>query len=223
MTLPKAALSLEKSRLQVTGCSLESVVAPAETYNLKPVSSLILASASPRRVQLLAMLGITPASIIPADIDETPLKGELPLTYVRRIAEGKARAVASAHHEQQILSADTVVALGRRILPKAEDVATARTYLALVSGRRHRVMTCVCLIDAAGKLRSKTVTTLVKFSVLTPAIINDYITSGEWNGKAGGYAIQGRAAAFIPFLSGSHSNVVGLPLFETAQLLRAVT
>lgn len=204
----------------MTGCSLESVVAPAETYNLKPETSLILASASPRRVQLLAMLGITPTQIIPADIDETPLKGELPLAYVRRVAEGKARAIAVLHPQQKILSADTVVALGRRILPKAEDEATARTCLALLSGRRHRVMTCVCVIDAAGKLRSKTVTTLVKFSVLTPTIIDDYIASGEWNGKAGGYAIQGKAAAFIPFISGSHSNVVGLPLFETAALLR---
>ncbi len=181
---------------------------------------LILASASPRRVQLLAMLGITPDAIIPADIDETPLKGEPSLAYVKRVAEGKARAVAATHPQQTILSADTVVALGRRILPKAEDEATARTCLQLLSGRRHRVMTTVCVIDAAGLLRSKTVTTVVKFSVITQAIADDYIASGEWHGKAGGYAIQGRAAAFIPFISGSHSNVVGLPLFETAALLR---
>ena len=110
--------------------------------------------------------------------------------------------------------------LGRRILPKAEDEAIAREYLAALSGRRHRVLTCVCLIDAAGKLHSRTVTTIVRCSRITPAMIEDYINSNEWNGKAGGYAIQGKAAAFIPFISGSHSNVIGLPLFETAQLLR---
>lgn len=181
---------------------------------------MILASASPRRVQLLAQLGITPDTIIPADIDETPLPHELPLAYVRRVAEGKAKKIAEHHAGEFILSADTVVALGRRILPKAEDEATARECLALLSGRRHRVMTCVCIIDAAGKLRSKTVTTIVRCSRITAAMVDDYIASGEWNGKAGGYAIQGKAAAFIPFISGSHSNVMGLPLFETAQLLR---
>jgi septum formation protein len=181
--------------------------------------SLVLASASPRRVQLLALLGITPAAIIPADIDESPLPRELPLAYVKRIAVTKARTVASNQPGTSILAADTVVALGRRILPKAEDEATARTCLTLLSGRRHRVMTCVCLIDASGMLRSKTVTTIVKFSQLTPRMIDGYIASGEWQGKAGGYAIQGLAASFIPFISGSHSNVVGLPLFETARLL----
>lgn len=180
---------------------------------------MILASASPRRVQLLGQLGITPSQIIPADIDETPLKGELPLPYVQRVAEGKASAIAAKHPGQLILSADTVVALGRRILGKAEDEATAREYLQRMSGRRHRVHTCVCVIDEAGKLRSKIATTLVRFSCITPAMLDDYITSGEWNGKAGGYAIQGKAGAFIPFISGSHSNVVGLPLYETAQLL----
>jgi septum formation protein len=181
--------------------------------------TLILASASPRRVQLLAMLGITPAAIVPADIDETPLTGELPKDYAQRVAEGKARKVAAEHAGSIILSADTVVALGRRILGKAEDEATARQYLELMSGRRHRVMTCVCVIDATSKLRSKTATTIVRFSRLTPAMIEEYIASNEWQGKAGGYAIQGKAAAFIPFISGSHSNVVGLPLHETAQLL----
>jgi septum formation protein len=181
--------------------------------------TLILASASPRRVQLLAMLGITPAAIVPADIDETPLTGELPKDYAQRVAEGKAHKVAAEHKGSTILSADTVVALGRRILGKAEDEAAARQYLALMSGRRHRVMTCVCVIDATGKLRSKTATTMVRFSCLTPAMIEEYIASNEWQGKAGGYAIQGKAAAFIPFISGSHSNVVGLPLHETAQLL----
>ena len=179
----------------------------------------ILASASPRRVQLLAQLGVTPSVIIPADIDEATHLNETPLAYVRRIAQSKALVVAALHPAQTILSADTIVALGRRILPKAEDVATARHCLELLSGRRHRVMTCVCVIDAAGKLRHKTAITLVRFSRITPAMLADYIASNEWHGKAGGYAIQGRAAAFIPFISGSHSNVVGLPLFETATLL----
>lgn len=181
---------------------------------------LILASASPRRLQLLSLIGIIPSQVVPADIDETPLKDELPLAYARRVAEGKARKVAAAHSGQIILAADTVVALGRRILGKTEDAATARRYLVRMSGRRHRVITCVCVIDAAGKLRSKTVTTIVRFAPLTEVMIEDYIASGEWEGKAGGYAIQGRAAAFTAFISGSHSNVVGLPLYETARLLR---
>lgn len=183
------------------------------------MANLILASASPRRVQLLAQLGIAPTAIIPADMDETPLPRELPLVYVERIATGKARTVANHHQGKTILAADTVVALGCRILPKAEDEATARACLRLLSGRRHRVLTSVCVIDAAGMLRSKTTATVVKFAPLSPAQIEDYIASGEWRGKAGGYAIQGKAAAFIPFISGSHSNVVGLPLFETARLL----
>ena len=181
---------------------------------------MILASASPRRVQLLAQLGIVPDKIIPTDIDETPLPREVPLAYGARVAQGKARKVAEQYKGALILSADTVVALGRRILPKAEDEATGRECLRLLSGRRHRVMTCIAIIDAAGKLRSKTVTTIVRCIHITQAIEDDYIASGEWNGKAGGYAIQGKAAAFIPFISGSHSNVMGLPLFETAQLLR---
>lgn len=185
--------------------------------------SLILASASPRRVQLLAMLGIAPDQIIPADIDETALPGELPAAYVARIAAAKAHKIAGLHRSQTIMSADTVVALGRRILPKAEDEATARQCLALLSGRRHRVLTCVCVVNAAGMLRSKTATTIVKFSRLSGAQIDAYIATNEWNGKAGGYAIQGAAAAFIPFISGSHSNVVGLPLYETAVLLSAKT
>jgi septum formation protein len=174
-------------------------------------------------LQLLALLGITPSKVVPADIDETPLPNELPLAYAARVARGKAKAVAKTHSGEVILSADTVVALGRRILPKAENETTARECLALLSGRRHRVITAVCVVHADGTLRSKTVTTIVKFARLTQAQIDDYIASDEWNGKAGGYAIQGRAAAFIPFISGSHSNVVGLPLFETARMLEAAT
>ncbi len=179
----------------------------------------ILASASPRRVALLAQLGITPDTIIPADIDETPRKGELPAAYVQRVARGKAEAVARSQPDAKVLGADTVVAMGRRILPKAEDEATARECLRLLSGRRHRVMTAVCVITG-GQYREATATTIVKFARLTPADMDAYIASGEWEGKAGGYAIQGRAGAFIPFISGSHSNVVGLPLAETARLLR---
>lgn len=182
--------------------------------------NFILASASPRRVQLLAQLGLTPTAIIPAMIDEAPQHGELPLAYAQRIARAKAQAVAVLHPSTRILGADTVVALGRRILPKAEDAQTARQCLALLSGRRHRVITCVCLIREQGEYRSKTVTSIVRFTRLTPAQIDAYIASDEWNGKAGGYAIQGLAAAFVPFISGSYSNVVGLPLFETAQLMR---
>lgn len=184
-------------------------------------AALILASASPRRVQLLNLLGITPGQIIPADIDETPLTREKPHDYAERIARGKAEKIAASHSGNVIVSADTVVAVGRRILPKAENEATARECLTLMSGRRHRVLTSVCVIGADGKLRQKTCTTIVQFARLTAPMIEAYIASGEWNGKAGGYAIQGLAAAFIPFISGSHSNVVGLPLHETAQLLKA--
>lgn len=180
---------------------------------------MILASASPRRVQLLALLGITPDQVVPADIDETEFAGEPVAEYVARIARGKAEKVAALHPATVILAADTAVALGRRILPKTEDETTARECLKAMSGRRHRVLTSVCVIDRNGKIRQKTVTTVVRFSVLTPRMVEAYIASGEWKGKAGGYAIQGLAASFIPFISGSHSNVVGLPLHETALLL----
>lgn len=179
---------------------------------------MILASASPRRKELLKLLGITPDAIIPADIDETERKGELPLAYVARIARAKAQLVAEQHPNELVLAADTTVAVGRRILQKPADEAEARTFLQLLSGRRHRVHTCVAVVKG-GKLRSKTVTTIVKFSRITAKQMDAYIASGEWKGKAGAYAIQGLAAAFIPFISGSHSNVVGLPLYETARLI----
>lgn len=214
MTSPRAASNSARNRPQVPGFGFQEKQ-PAPRL-LKP---LILASASPRRLELLRLIGVTPAQVVPADIDETPINGELPLAYVKRVAVGKARKIAASHPEQIILSADTVVALGRRILPKVEDAATARQCLTLLSGRRHRVLTCVCVADAAGRMRSKTVTTIVRFSQLTPPMVEAYLASGEWAGKAGGYAIQGAAAAFIPFISGSHSNVVGLPLYETATLL----
>lgn len=180
---------------------------------------LILASASPRRLQLLASIAVVPDAVIPADIDETPLKHETPRDYVARVARGKGAAVAALHPDATILSADTVVALGRRILPKAEEADTARACLQLLSNKRHRVLTHVCVI-AQGTLREATVETLVRFAYLSAADIDSYIASGEWEGKAGGYAIQGLAARHIAFMRGSHSNVVGLPLYETARLLK---
>ncbi len=182
---------------------------------------LILASASPRRLDLLRQIGIAPDAVDPASLDETPLRDELPRDYARRLAEAKAALVAQRHRGALVLGADTVVACGRRILPKAEDAATARRCLELLSGRRHRVLGGVCAIAADGRRRLRLVTTVLRFKRLTAAEIDAYIAGGEWHGKAGGYAIQGRAALFVGFLSGSYSNVVGLPLFETAALLAA--
>lgn len=179
---------------------------------------MILASASPRRLELLKLLGITPTAIIPADIDEAERAGELPRVYVERIARAKAQLVAQQHPNDVVLAADTTVAVGRRILQKPADEAEARAFLKLLSGRRHQVLTCVAVVTN-GQLRSKTVTTIVRFARLSAADMDSYIATGDWKGKAGGYAIQGPAAAFIPFISGSHSNVVGLPLHETAKLL----
>ncbi len=184
---------------------------------------LILASASPRRLDLLRQIGIVPDRVLPADIDETPLKGELPPQHALRLAEAKARAGRDAPDAagHVVLAADTVVACGRRILPKAETVEQARQCLRLLSGRRHRVLGGICVIDAAGRARTRLVTSILRFERLSPAQLADYLDSGEWRGKAGGYAIQGRAAAFVPFLSGSYSNVVGLCLHNAAVLLRA--
>lgn len=180
---------------------------------------LILASASPRRLELLGRIGVVPDAILPADIDETPLKGELPAPYARRMAAAKAAAVASAG--ALTLAADTVVAAGRRILPKAESEAQARACLALLSGRRHRVHSALTLIDGAGKARHRLSSAIVSFKRLSEAEIAAYLASGEWRGKAGGYAIQGRAEALVRALAGSFSGVMGLPLFETRALLRA--
>ena len=181
---------------------------------------LILASASPRRLALLAQIGIAPSSVIAADIDETPLKNETPQTYAKRVALEKARAVATKNPDAVVLAADTVVACGRRILPKAEDAATAQLCLELLSGKRHRVLTAICIIDA-GKTREKTVVTHVRMKHLTAAEITAYVASGQWQGKAGGYGIQGAAEAFIPWINGSFSNVVGLPLAQVATMLEA--
>lgn len=181
---------------------------------------LVLASASPRRLDLLRQMSITPDAVVPADIDESARKGELPLVYAQRIAAEKAAAIRPLHPDAVILSADTVVACGRRILPKAETEQQARECLALLSGRRHRVISAVSVIDAAGIQRTRPVTSIVKFKRLSDADIAQYILSGEWQGKAGGYAIQGLAAGFIPFISGSYTAIVGLPLAETMQMLK---
>lgn len=184
---------------------------------------LVLASASPRRRDLLAQVGIRPAVIDPADIDENPALGELPLSYARRMAREKARAAATRHPGSIILAADTVVAAGRRILPKAENDADVRACLSLLSGRRHRVISAITVVAADGATRAREVSSIVAFDRLSAAQIADYLRHGEGIGKAGGYAIQGRAAAFIRFLSGSYSGVVGLPLRETVTLLRAAS
>jgi len=180
---------------------------------------LILASASPRRRDLLARLGLMPDGITPADIDETPIKGEIPRAYATRMAREKAQAAAD--DGAYVLAGDTVVALGRRILPKAEDEMAARTCLKLMSGRRHRVLSAIALRAPDGTLRERLNETQVRFKNLHPDEIDAYIASGEWHGKAGGYAIQGRAEGLIAWIQGSHSGVVGLPLFETRALLKA--
>ena len=181
--------------------------------------TLILASASPRRRELIARLGVTPAAINPADIDETPHKGELPRDYAKRMAREKAEAAAS--NEGHVLAGDTVVAAGRRILPKAEDEATARQCLELLSGRRHRVLSAIALRAPDGTLRERLSETVVMFKRLSAQEIDAYLASGEWEGKAGGYAIQGIAEGLISRIQGSHSGVVGLPLYETRALLKA--
>ncbi len=173
---------------------------------------LILASASPRRLELLRQVGIEPDEVIPAEIDETPHQGERPVTYVARMAKEKCAAIR--REGTTVLAADTVVACGRRILGKPENEAQAREFLKLLSGRRHRVYTSICVNG-----RVKTVMTQVKFKRLFEQDIAGYITSNEWQGKAGGYAIQGRAAAFVPWINGSYSSVVGLPLSEVLAML----
>lgn len=180
---------------------------------------LVLASSSPRRRDLLAQVGIVPDHIDPAYIDERPLPRELPLAHAERLAAEKARIVAQRHPGAFVLGADTVVACGRRILPKAETIQQARQCLTLLSGRRHRVHGGIALVTPQGKLVRRRVTTAVVLKRLMLDEIEAYLASGEWNGKAGGYAIQGLAARFVREIIGSYSNVVGLPLFETVALL----
>ncbi|GAA0737900.1 Maf family protein [Sphingomonas japonica] len=181
---------------------------------------LVLASSSPRRRDLLARIGVVPDRVDAPDIDESPLKAELPRPYALRLAETKARAVPCGAGEI-VLAGDTTIAVGRRILPPAESEDVQRTLLGLLSGRRHHCLSAVCVIDAGGKARLRIADTIVAFKRLTAREIDSYIACGEGLGKAGGYAIQGRAEAFVRFLSGSHSGVIGLPLFETRALLVA--
>ena len=180
---------------------------------------LILASASPRRLDLLGQIGILVDAVKPADINEDPIGGEIPREHALRLAREKAIKIAGTHAGQIVLAADTVVGVGRRILPKTETIDEARRCLELMSGRGHRVFTGVALVNVDGDLSSRVVETRLKMKRLSSSELQGYLESGEWKGKAGGYGIQGRAGAFISNLIGSYSNVVGLPLFETRNLL----
>jgi len=179
---------------------------------------LVLASSSPRRLTLLAQIGIVPDRVTSPDIDEAPARQELPRPYAERMAREKL--AASPEPDCFVLAADTVVAVGRRILPKAENAKQVRDCLTLLSGRRHRVLTAVALMTPDGRRIERLCETVVAFVRLSPAQIDAYLATGEGEGKAGGYAVNGQAASFVRFLSGSYSGVVGLPLFETAQMLR---
>ncbi len=182
--------------------------------------TLVLASASPRRLDLMRRIGLIPDLVEAADIDETPRPKELPAGLALRLARDKASAVAARHPGAWVLGADTVVACGRRVLAKAGDASEARRCLTLLSGRRHRVHGGISIVDPGGVQRARRITTTVAFKRLTAGEIDRYIASDEWRGKAGGYAIQGLAGAFITSVNGSYFNVVGLPLYETLSLLR---
>jgi septum formation protein len=183
---------------------------------------LILASESPRRRDLLKQIGIVPDEIISPHVDETARPQEKPAALAGRLAEAKARAIAASAPGCLVLGADTIVACGRRVLPKSADADDARRSLTLLSGRRHRVLGGVCVIGGDAQVRHRLVTTIVSFKRLEAGEIEQYIASDEWRGKAGGYAVQGRAAVFVNKIIGSYSNVVGLPLFETAALLHGL-
>ncbi len=180
---------------------------------------LVLASASPRRLELLAQLGVRPDEILPADLDETPLKEETPRLLAQRLATEKCRAVHGLRPDAYVLAADTVVAVGRRLLGKAAHEAEARRFLQLLSGRAHRVLTGVAVAAPGGRSASRLSETRLQFKRLTEAEIESYVASGDWRGKAGGYGIQSRAGAFVRGLNGSYTGVVGLPLYETMNLL----
>ncbi|MFN3292987.1 MAG: Maf family protein [Gemmobacter sp.] len=180
---------------------------------------LILGSASPRRKELLAQIGVVPDAVLPPDIDETPRKGELPRPYCARMAAEKAAAVP-AGPDDVVLCADTTVALGRRILGKPADAGEAAAFLTLLGGRRHEVVTAVA-VRRGDRMWTREVVSVVRFKRLSDAELNGYLASGEWQGKAGGYGIQGRAGAFVPWMQGSFTGVVGLPVAETAALLQA--
>ncbi|MFL6736237.1 MAG: Maf family protein [Sphingomonas sp.] len=185
------------------------------------MSRLVLASASPRRLDLLARIGIVPDAVVPADIDESVPKGELPREHALRLAREKAQAVAVKEPNALILAADTVVAVGRRILPKVEDEATLRACMQLLSGRRHRVLTAVALAVPGHGVRERLVETMIAVKRLSEAEIDYYAGHGEWRGKAGGYALQGYGEVYVRHIAGSYSNVVGLPLAETRVLLKS--
>ena len=182
---------------------------------------LILASASPRRLDLLARIGVVPDAVIPAEIDESVPKGELPRQHALRLAREKAEGVAANEPDALVLAADTVVAVGRRILPKVEDEETLRACMRLLSGRRHRVLTGVALAIPAKVIRERLVETTIAMKRLAPEEIAYYATHGEWRGKAGGYALQGYGEVYVRHIAGSYSNVVGLPLAETRVLLKS--
>ena len=182
---------------------------------------LILASASPRRLDLLARIGVEPDAVVPADVDESVPTGELPRDHALRLAREKAEAVEARHPDALVLAADTVVAVGRRILPKVEDEATLRACMRLLSGRRHRVLTGIALVVPGEGVRERLGQTMIAMKRLTEAEIDYYASHGEWRGKAGGYALQGYGEVYVRHIAGSYSNVVGLPLAETRVLLKS--
>src|SRR5947209_10836396 len=182
---------------------------------------LILASASPRRLDLLARIGVVPDAVIPAEVDESVPKGEIPRLHAQRLAREKAEAVATNEPDALVLAADTVVAVGRRILPKVEDEATLRACMKLLSGRRHRVLTAVALAIPGSSMRERLVETMIAMKRLSDEEIDFYAEHGEWRGKAGGYALQGYGEVYVRHIAGSYSNVVGLPLAETRVLLKS--
>ena len=188
----------------------------------KYIHDLVLASASPRRVSLLKQIGVVPDRIIPANIDETPLKSELPRELVARLSARKAISVSKGHPGTFVLAADTIVACGRRILSKAETPEQALSFLKLLSGRRHRVVSGLTIVSPQGNVHERIVETHVLFKSLSLRELDLYLASGEWQDKAGAYGIQGLAAKFVRAINGSYSNVVGLPLFETSQLLDGI-
>ena len=182
---------------------------------------LVLASASPRRLDLLARIGVVPDSVVPADVDESVPRGELPRDHALRLAREKAEAVAAQNPDALVLAADTVAAVGRRVLPKVEDEATLRACMKLLSGRRHRVLTGVALAAPRQPVRTRLVETMIAMKPLSQDEIDYYAAHGEWRGKAGGYALQGYGEVYVRHIAGSYSNVVGLPLAETRHLLKS--
>lgn len=204
---------------------MESALAPASDPLVSGRPKLVLASGSPRRLALLQQAGIEPDALFPADVDETPLKSEAPRELAKRLARTKAEVARKTARNREelrdayILSADTVVSVGKRVLPKAEIVDEAAACLRLLSGRTHRVYTAVCLVTPKDRFRERIVETRVRFKRLSRDELERYLASGEWRGKAGGYAIQGFAGTFVVKLAGSYTNVVGLPLYEANALL----